>query len=271
MTLTSRLDALTPIQKVGLLTLRLRALDARSATPMLGDETAAALAEKLGLDVTGSDIGASMVLVHGLRALTLDGAVRAFIARHPDAVVLDLGAGLDTRAVRCAPPSTVDWYDIDLPEVVALRGELLSDAGHAIAADLADTSWLARIPADRPTIAVTDGLMLLLPGASFRAVLRAITAHAPHGEIAFNAYTPTAVRMGARGSGAMSVPVAGEGFVDAHTPETWDAGLTLAEELLQAHSPETARWPQPWRTISRISARIGPVARATDRVVRYSF
>ncbi|OLS97455.1 hypothetical protein BJF90_09935 [Pseudonocardia sp. CNS-004] len=41
------------------------------------------------------------------------------IARHPEAVVLDLGAGLDTRAWRVEAPSTVDFYDIDLPEVVS--------------------------------------------------------------------------------------------------------------------------------------------------------
>jgi O-methyltransferase involved in polyketide biosynthesis len=44
-----------------------------------------------------------------------DQVASAFLARHPDAVGLDLGTGLDTRVVRLAPPSTVDRYDVDFP------------------------------------------------------------------------------------------------------------------------------------------------------------
>jgi hypothetical protein len=42
-----------------------------------------------------------------VRAKRLDEAVRRFVTRHADAVVLDLGAGLDGRIFRVDPPSTV--------------------------------------------------------------------------------------------------------------------------------------------------------------------
>src|SRR5215208_71871 len=42
----------------------------------------------------------------------LDRLVAGFIAAHPNAVVVELGCGLETRMHRIAPPATVD-YDID--------------------------------------------------------------------------------------------------------------------------------------------------------------
>jgi len=73
---------------------------------------------------------------------------RRFVARHPDAVGLDLGAGLDTRVFRIDPPAGVDWYDVDFPEVLAARQQLLPTRANAdgIGADLTDPDWLTRSP-----------------------------------------------------------------------------------------------------------------------------
>ena len=60
-----------------------------------------------------------------LRAKMLDERVRRFTAEHPEAVVVDLGAGLSDGVVRARPPVTVDWYNVDLPPVIALRDAVL--------------------------------------------------------------------------------------------------------------------------------------------------
>ncbi|MFF7295685.1 hypothetical protein [Streptomyces sp. NPDC008265] len=70
--------------------------------------------------------------------------VPAFAARHPDAVVLSVGIGLDTRADRLAgrTPSTVRWLGVDLPEVVRLRRELLPGGPTRVfAAGITDPGW----------------------------------------------------------------------------------------------------------------------------------
>jgi hypothetical protein len=90
-----------------------------------------------------------------------------FVTRHPDAVALDLGVGLDTRAFRIAPPSTVDWYDIDFGEVITGRQRLLPDLANAhgvggVGTDLTDPTWLDAIPTDRPAVIVADGLLAFL-------------------------------------------------------------------------------------------------------------
>ena len=63
---------LTPVQRVCLLGVRLRALDARSPTPILGDERAAGVAAAMGMDLDSPVLPRSVALVHAVRAATLD-------------------------------------------------------------------------------------------------------------------------------------------------------------------------------------------------------
>lgn len=257
------------------MTLHDRARDASSARPILADRDAVALAEATGHDFSRfRKLPAVFSMAHVARSACLDDVVRDFVARHPDGVVLDLGCGLDTRARRCAPPPGVDWYDVDLPEVVALRERLLPGLSHTVAADLAGPAgWLDGVPPDRPALAVSDGLMALLPGPAFRAVFAAVAAHCAAGEVAFNAYPRANLRRGAAASPALRMPsVDGvEGVDDAREPEGWGAGLRLVEEVMVARSPHVLRYPQPWRTVARLTARSDRMSRAGDRILRYAF
>ena len=85
-----------------------------------------------------------------MRTKILDEMVRRFVLRQPDAVVLDLGAGLE-RISRVNPPPTVEWYDVDFPEVVALRRKLLPQHAnaHSVGADLTDPDWCTTSPDSR--------------------------------------------------------------------------------------------------------------------------
>jgi O-methyltransferase involved in polyketide biosynthesis len=107
------LPAFTPIEESLFLTLCGRALDNRSPHPILADTLAGKIMGKLDYDVGRFHLSASPILNIALRAKKLDQVAQNFITRHPDAVGLDLGAGLDTRAFRINPPPTVDWYDVN--------------------------------------------------------------------------------------------------------------------------------------------------------------
>ena len=48
-------------------------------------------------------------------------------ARNPDAVVLHLGCGMDTRAFRIDARRDVEWFDLDQPGVIELRRKLYDD------------------------------------------------------------------------------------------------------------------------------------------------
>lgn len=264
---------LTPAQESLFLTLYLRALDRRSPDPILGDTVSAEIADKIDYDFTRQKVQHSQVLDLALRTKRLDDLIRAFAARHPSAVVLDLGCGLDPRVLRCGLPPGTDWYDIDFPVVVQIRERFLPHASHTIGADLTTPGWLGSIPADRPTMIVADGLMAFLPGHAYKAMTRALTARFSTGEFAFNAYTPFDM-WAANYSGtfkALHTKTAGEGFNDPHEPESWGAYLTLIEELLLVRAPEVAKFPQPLRAFTRLCAHSTRISRHGNRVVRYRF
>lgn len=270
--MTALLEDLTPVEQAAVLALRLRALDVHSATPILGDRAAVRVADALGLDLAHPKIPRSVVLVHAVRAKTLDAVVHRFTREHPAAIVVDIGCGLDTRRHRVSPPRDTDWYDVDLPAVTKLRKRVLPDDPHPVPADVTSSGWLREIPRDRPTIVVADGLMALLTGAAFVELARTITSHFGEGEFAFNAYSRLAMRNSRRmRTGPLRMPTVGDGIDGAQEPEAWDARLSLVEELSMARAPEVSLYPPLLRTFARISARNERLVRAGDRVVRYRF
>jgi O-methyltransferase involved in polyketide biosynthesis len=78
-----------------------------------------------------------------LRMREFDRQAWAFLAEHPDGVIVDLGCGLDTRFER-VDNGLVEWFGLDLPEVIELRKELLEETprSHFIGCSVLDLSWM---------------------------------------------------------------------------------------------------------------------------------
>lgn len=64
---------------------------------------------------------------------------------------------------------------------------------------------------------------------------------------------------------------AAQGFDDPHEPEHWDASLELIEERILTRTPEVARFPQPLRALTRLTARSTALSRQGARILRYRF
>lgn len=269
----STLGDLTPTQESLFLTLYLRALDNRRGDPILGDTTATELVEKIDYDYSGLKVQNSLVLDLAVRTKHLDQLVQAFTAKHPDAVVLDLGAGLDSRARRCRPPTGVDWYDIDFPVVADLRKQYLPNDSHIIGSDLTSPGWLDSVPRDRPTMIVADGLMAFMSGEEFTSMTRTLTTHLASGEFASNAYPPLVMKVAGYSSTfrSLGATAKGDGIGDPREAERWGAGLTLIDEYLLARAPEIARYPQPLRGFTRLCAHSVAICRIGNRLVHYRF
>jgi O-methyltransferase involved in polyketide biosynthesis len=266
---------LTAVERTAFVTQYARALDSRWPRPILGDTLADEIVAKIDYDFQALGVPSSAVRQTALRAKMLDERVRRFISEHPDAVVVALGAGLDTGMLRVAPPATVDWYNVDLPNVIALRNELVpaDDRAHSVAASLADDGWTDSIPSDRPTMLVADGLLAFLPETVIINLFRHIPEHFRSGELALNDYG----RVSRLSLLAMKVVFSAvgkqwayRGFRDAHVPQTWSPPLTLAEEASLAHAPEVDLYPAGGRMSTRLMGMTKAGARAA-RVLRYRF
>jgi O-methyltransferase involved in polyketide biosynthesis len=267
------------VEQTAFLTEYARALDSRWPRPILGDRLAGDVVGKIDYDFAGLGVQTSVVCQTALRAKMLDDRVRAFIARHPDAVVVDLGAGLDSGFYRIDPPSSVDWYSVDLPGILALRDEVLpaNPRSHSVPVSLVEKQWPDTIPANRPAMLIADGLFAFLPEAVIIGIFRRITEHFRSGELAFNDYgrigwvSKMAIKFAPQ---KMFKDVGSQwgyaGFKDAHHPETWNPRMTLIEEASLAHAPEVDLFPGWIRLATKLSGKSKAGARKA-RILRYAF
>jgi len=270
---------LTPVEQTAFLTVYARALESRWRRPILGDRLADEVVGRIDYDFTGLGVQASVVCQTALRAKMLDDRVRDFVHKHHDAVVVDLGAGLDSGFYRVDPPPSVDWYSVDLPGILALRDEALptNPHSHSVPVSLAEKHWPETIPGDRPTMLIADGLFAFLPEPVIVGIFRRITDHFSTGEFAFNDYgrigwvSKLAIKLYPQ---KMFKDVGSQwgyaGFKDAHHPETWNPRMRLVEEASLAYEPEVDLFPGWIRVATKLSGKCKTGARKA-RILRYAF
>jgi O-methyltransferase involved in polyketide biosynthesis len=270
---------LTPVQETAFLTLKGRALDSHSERPILGDPLASQAMAKIGYDFDAVKVMTATRLQIAVRAKGLDRAVSRCLEIHPDAVVVDLGAGLDTRVFRVDPPSSVEWFDLDLPELAQVRREVLPQRRHAhvVGASVTDPGWLEQVPGDRHAVLVAEALLPFLSQEEILVLVRRLIGHFPSGDLIFNGY-PASAQRAAKFAPALKGVVSLERsatFTDPHVPEGWHPRLKLVEEVLLARDPESARdmdrFPFLMRVMSRPFALTPGLARLGARVLHYRF
>jgi O-methyltransferase involved in polyketide biosynthesis len=117
---------LSDVQKTLLLPLWGRAVETRKKNPMLVDTAAVGIIDRIDYDF--STIANSMSPISQLawvvRCLHIDRTIKQFLRTHPNATLVNIGYGLDTTFQRI-DNGTLVWYDLDLPDVIALRKKLI--------------------------------------------------------------------------------------------------------------------------------------------------
>jgi O-methyltransferase involved in polyketide biosynthesis len=181
---------LTKERETYLPTLYGKALDSRVENPILGDTFADEVVGKIDFDFEKLHLAEGGAVTLPMRAKHLDGWTREFLAAHPEATVLNLGCGLDSRVYRIDPPSTVRWYDVDLPDVIALRKQLYPERhdSQMVASSVTDLHWLDSIAGDRPVIVVAEGLVQYLSKEEAAELFNRISEQFPIGQVIFDAY-----------------------------------------------------------------------------------
>jgi O-methyltransferase involved in polyketide biosynthesis len=190
--MTTEKVSLTREKETLLITLYAKGEESRLPDSLLRDSFAAEAVRKIDYDFAKLKVDRDLMIGLAMRAAILDGWTRDFIASHPDATVLHLGCGLDSRVFRIDPPPGIRWFDVDFPEVVELRRRLYParDGCTLVGASVTDPDWLGQVPGDRPAMIVAEGLLPYLAEDEVPRLLARLTGHLPAGELAFDAYTP---------------------------------------------------------------------------------
>ena len=256
---------LSGVTETLLVTLYLRAMESQRPDALLKDEKAVALVKQMSDD--GLYDFSRMKLLHLneankmviiLRNRQFDRYTRDFLERYPKPVVVHIGCGFDTRFER-VDNGQVEWYDLDLPDTIEMRRQLIGDEGgryHLLGCSVLEDIWLESVSAhlQRLFLFVAEGVFMYLTAAQNKALVQMLFSHFPGAELVFDAYSPIhnivsnlqTARFGFRSHW---------GIWHGQEIESWGEGIHLLDEwgYLDETGPRMVhvRWLRPIETLFR--------------------
>ena len=122
--------------------------------------------------------------------------IEAYLREHPAAAVVNLGCGLDDTFSK-VDNGLCRGYNIDLPDVIAVREELLpgGEREENIACDLNDLSWMDRIDGTGGAVFYAAGVFYYFKTEDVKALLGAMGERFPGGVLAFDSCNRRGAKM----------------------------------------------------------------------------
>ena len=184
---------LTGVPETMLQTLYARAKESKTRGA-IHDAKAEEIAEQLDYDFSLADKDAAMHSGVIARTLVLDKLTSAYLAQHPGAVVVNIACGLDTRCYRMTGYS--HWYNLDLPETIAVRQKLLPETGTiSQIAMSAMEDWGGCIAeTDAPVLVIIEGLTMYLTESDVKQIFAVIAARFAHATVLVETMAPLVVK-----------------------------------------------------------------------------
>lgn len=176
-------------------TLYARAKESKKANHKIYDEKAIEMAQRLSYDFSNADKDAVMSTGVIARTMLLDRMTADFISRNPDAVVINIACGLDTRCYRVGS-GRIRWYNLDLPEVIDIRRRFLDENGtvSCIASSAMDEAWASCVEVkDEPVLVIVEGLTMYLKEEDVRKILSIISDNFKNVTVFMEILSPTFV------------------------------------------------------------------------------
>ena len=166
------------------------------------DETAVRLIGQIDYDFSalekksGSLMQRFGFLEAAMRQSDLAWEVRDYLKAHPNAAVVNLGCGLDSTGRRC-DNGTCRIYNLDFPDVIAVRNELLpaGEREENLPCDLNDTAWFEKIDASGGAVFFAAGVFYYFLNEQVRTLVQKMAAAFPGGRLVFDAANRKAVRL----------------------------------------------------------------------------
>jgi methyltransferase (TIGR00027 family) len=215
--------------------------------------------------------GRSMSWPMVVRTCVFDEVIRRLVDRHGVTTVLNLAAGLDARPYRLPLPASLRWIEVDLPEILAhkeeiLRGERAACEVERVGLDLADRparqALFARVQAaagGAPVLVLSEGLLIYLTASAVGELAADLAAQPAYRWWLIDLAAPELLRRMEKGWGkALAAgnapfrfaPAAGVDFFppfgwrEAEFHSTWEDAQRLRREMKGA-------WL--WRLLGRLA------------------
>ncbi len=202
------------------------------------DETAVRLLDQIDYDFSEVEKNSRSLMQRfgslevAMRQNDLAFEVREYLRCHPNAAVVNLGCGLDSTGRSCDNGSC-KIYNLDLPDVIAVRNELLpaGEREENIPCDLNDTAWFSQIDASGGAVFFASGVFYYFLTEQIKALVQQMADAFPGSVLVFDAANRTAVKMIAKTwLKSAKIKDVGAYFAVSDAPEeisAWDSRLQV--------------------------------------------
>jgi O-methyltransferase involved in polyketide biosynthesis len=245
------LQTLDGVPQTLLMTLLVRARETQRPNGAFKDEKAVEMVNRIHADFSKLRMQRHDEIAVIIRMRRFDRHVRDFLARNPDGVIVHIGCGLDTRYERIGNDH-VEWFDLDVPEVMELRKQLIVTEAphyHAITASVFDTDWLAYVECfkPRPFLFMAEGVFPYFEEAQVKELFLRWSEHFPGCEVVCDAHTPFVIW-----ADNLQLAIAHVGarlhwrLKDPRDVEAWEKGFRLLDEWNYYADDEPLMKPFLW-------------------------
>lgn len=174
-----------------------RAVEAEQARPIIKDIKAAEIINGIDYDFSKFTKAWKSQIGVVVRTELLDQATRNFIQKHPDAIVVNIGCGLDTRFEQ-VDNGKIHWYDLDLPETICIRQHFFAETERykMIAKSVFDEAWLDEVSVtNEPVLIIAEGILMYFTGQEVKTLLNKLISEFPRAEMLLEVMSPDIVKM----------------------------------------------------------------------------
>lgn len=263
------------VQETLLIPLISRAAETARPNGLLKDPRAVEIVEQLDYDFS-KWTGSSSLSAACVRTRIFDEIALRFLEQCPDAVIVEIGCGLNTRFERI-DNGRATWFELDLPDSIELRRQFFEDSPRRtmIAGSVTDEEWMEPVlKVGQPTLFLSEAVIVYLEESQVKQAVVQIARKFPGAWLATDICaskltTPKTRQKQMKRFGIKSwFKWACD---DPRSVERWHPGIELlgSQSFAQASPEIVAKMPALWRNMLRFTPFVVRYLTKDYRIAHY--
>lgn len=187
--ITEKKLEISQVSQTLLIPLVARAKEYNHPNPIIIDKKSVEFLERIDTSDYIVDGGSISTLGILARTKVIDEEISKLMTSAASTVIINIGVGLDTRFYRF-PHASVTWYDLDLPKVIELRKEFVSEEANInfIKKSVLDASWVddIKVVENDTVIIIAEGLFMYFSEHDVKKIFEMIFHGFPKAHIFFD-------------------------------------------------------------------------------------
>jgi len=196
------------------------------------------------------------------RAHNLDNAVKHYINGHPDATIVNIGAGLDTTFNR-VDNGKISWYDLDLPDAIEFRVKFIPESprNKVISSSAFDIEWMESVnfDPDKGIFFIAGGLIYYFSEDIIAPFFNALAECFPGGGIVFDCVNKFAVKVANKRAKKYNSELSFKLAIGnpAKIIPKWSKKLQIIDwYTLYSRVPINPKWPEKAKKMIKVSEKL---------------